>query len=220
MAIPKIIYQTYKTSNLPLITKWHVYRMKKRNPEYEYQFYDDARISKFILDEFGEDIYALYNKLYIGAAKADFFRYAILYKKGGVYLDIDSLFLRKLNDFILPNDNAIISFEKNGDYYVQYALFFEAGHPFLKRTLDIVMKNIKENTYPNDVHKMTGPSSYTLAINECIKDTPEIKYRQLGEDYDFLVKFSYRMSKTFLYGFSRKNHWKRISKTHTVLIAD
>lgn len=217
MGIPKTIYQTYKTAKLPLITKLHIYRMKKNNPDYDYQFYDDSRIAAFIKKEYGNDIYDLYDKLFIGAAKADFFRYAILYKLGGIYLDIDSLFLGKLDDFILPEDNAIISLEKSKEYYIQFALFFEANHPILKKTLDIVMKNIEENKYPYDVHKMTGPSAFTQAVEEFNRETSKANYRQVGVDYDYFVKFSYRMSKTFLYGFFRKNHWRRISKKHAVL---
>jgi mannosyltransferase OCH1-like enzyme len=217
MAIPKTIFQTFRTSKLPLLTKWHIYRMKKRNPDYDYQFYDDNRIATFLKEEYGEEVYAVYDQLFIGAAKADFFRYAILYKKGGVYLDIDSLFLTKLNQLISPTDSAILSLEKNGSFFIQFALIFEANHPILKRTLEIIIKNIKENLYPDNVHKMTGPTAFTAAIHEVIKEDPTVKYRQMNPDYDDYVKFSYPMSKTFLYGFSRKNHWKRLSKTHDVL---
>jgi len=220
MAIPKTIIQTFKTSKLPFLTRWHIRMLKKRNPEYDYQFYDDVKIDGFIKDEFGQEIFDLYKKINIGAAKADFFRYAVLYKNGGVYLDVDSLILNKLDDFILPNDSAIISLERNLKYYVQWALVFEAGHPFLKKTLEIVLNNIKENKYPHDVHKMTGPSAYSLAISECLIESPNIQYRQLGVDYDSMFRFSYPMSKFFLYGLSRKNHWKKQLTTGTVLIDD
>ncbi|MFA9290442.1 MAG: glycosyltransferase family 32 protein [Solirubrobacteraceae bacterium] len=124
MSIPKIIYQTFKTSKLPLLTKWHIMRLKQKNPNYTHEFYDDARIEKFIKEEFEPEIYNLYKKINIGATKADFFRYAILYKKGGIYLDIDSLFLTKLNEIILHNDNAIICLDTQNAHYVQWALFF------------------------------------------------------------------------------------------------
>ena len=45
-------------------------------------------------------------------------------------------------------------------------LFFDKGHPFLKRTIEVVLDNIKKNKYPNNIHKMTGPGAYTQAINE------------------------------------------------------
>src|SRR6478736_2789667 len=55
MAIPKTIYQTYKSAQLPLLTRWHISRMRRRNPEYDYQFYDDARIEYFIKEHYDAD---------------------------------------------------------------------------------------------------------------------------------------------------------------------
>lgn len=220
MAIPKIIFQTFKTNNLPFITRWHINRMIKKNPDYDYQFYDDRRAEHFIKEEFGQEVFSLFRKIEIGAAKADLFRYAILYKKGGIYLDIDSLLVKKLNDFILPGDKAVISLEKHKEFFCQWALIFEAGHPFLKKTLEMVIENLKENKYPNDVHKMTGPTAYSFAIKECLQESPDIEFRQLAEDYDGAFKFHYRMSKFFLYGFLRRNHWRKLQKTRSVLKVD
>jgi len=81
MAVPKQIFQTFKSKKLPWITKLHIWNMKRKNPEYCYFFYDDNDIQKFITNEFPPEYIESYNKLTIGAAKADFFRYAILYKK-------------------------------------------------------------------------------------------------------------------------------------------
>ncbi len=217
MAIPKTIYQTFKTSKLPLITKWHIRRMKSKNPEYDYQFYDDERIDNFIRDEFGQEIFNLYKRISIGAAKADFFRYAILYKKGGIYLDIDSLILNKLDDFILPTDSAVISLESHLEHYAQWALVFEAGHPFLEKTLEVVINNLKENKYPHNVHQMTGPTAYSLAIRECLKASPTTKYREIGPDYEDNFKFHYSTSKFFLYGLSRKDHWRKQQMNRSIL---
>jgi hypothetical protein len=107
--------------------------------------------------------------------------------------------------------------EGNLEYYCQWALVFEPEHPFLKKTLDIVMENLRENKYPNDVHKMTGPSAYSKAIQECLKESGDIEYRQVGVDYDGAFQFHYRMSKFFLYGLSRRNHWKKQQISRPVL---
>lgn len=217
MSIPKTIYQTFLNDKLPALTRWHIYQLKKRNPDYDYQFYDDLRAEEFIKAEFDTEVYDLFKRINIGAAKADFFRYAILYKKGGVYLDIDSLILKKLDEIILPDDSAIISLGSHKKNYVQWGLFFEAGHPFLEKTMEIMLENLRKNKYPYDVHRMTGPTVYTDAIEICLKESSDIKYRQMDVDYDKKLKFSYRMSKFFLYGISRKNHWKKVADTKTVL---
>lgn len=214
MSIPKIIHQTFKSAKLPFITRWHIARFRKKNADYTYEFYDDARIEKFLSEEFEEDILGLYKRLNIGAAKADFFRYAVLLKKGGIYLDIDSSIKGSLNDFIFPDDTAIISEEGNPGLYVQWALVYEAGHPFLKQTLELVCENIRYNRYPNDVHKMTGPTVYTEAINLCLKNQPETPYRLLGIDYNGHLKFKYPLSK-FLY--QKGEHWKKMQLIKPVL---
>ena len=214
MPIPKTIFQTFKSSSLPWITKWHIYRMKKMNPNYAYEFYTDERIIEFIRTYFGIDTLNIYLKIQVGAAKADFFRYLVLFNFGGIYLDIDSQIKKPLDKLIQTNDKAIISLEDNQRFYVQWAMLYEANHPFLAKTIEIVVENIRHNKYPIDSHKMTGPSAYTEAIHRCLEENPSISYRQFGIDYNGHFKFSYPMSKFFLY--NKKDHWKQMQQ-HGVL---
>ena len=64
------------------------------------------------------------------------------------------------------NDKAIITAEGNPDLYVQWALIFSKNHPILKRTIELICNNINNNIFPNDIHKMTGPTVFSKAINE------------------------------------------------------
>ncbi len=214
MSIPKVIYQTYKTSKLPLLTQWHIKNFRKRNPDYDYRFYDDERIESFFASEFPQGVFQLYKKLNIGAAKADMFRYAVLLKKGGIYLDIDSIITGRLDDYIKPEDNAIISRERHPGLFVQWALIFAPNHPFLQKTMDKIIQNIDENKYPHDVHRMTGPTVYSEAINECIADNPNISYRIMGTDYDSLFRFKYPFHSLF---YNKNEHWKKKQLSTPVL---
>lgn len=218
MPIPKIIHQTFRSEKLPFVTRWHISRFRKRNPGYRYEFYDDARIERFLMQAYDMETLHLYQKLNIGAAKADFFRYAILLKEGGVYLDIDSSIPGRLDDFIKPDDTAILSKEGNPDLYVQWALVYEANHPFLRQTMELICDNIKHNRYPHDVHKMTGPTAYTEAIKKCLAQYPETPYRLLGIDYNGHLKFKYFLSKFSLY--NKGEHWKKMQLTKPVLRPD
>lgn len=216
MSIPKIIHQTFKTRKLPWISRWHISRLRKNNPDYVYEFYDDERIEEFLHLEFDPETRQLYRRLNIGAAKADLFRYAVLLKKGGVYLDVDSAIKGSLNSFIKPDDHAIISRERNPGLYVQWALVYEPGHPFLKKTLELVLDNIRNNRYPHDVHKMTGPQVYTEAIEACLTETPVAEHRILGYDYNGYLKFKYPLSKLM---YNKGEHWKKMQLTTPVLKA-
>src|SRR5690606_10445311 len=131
-----------------------------------------------------------YNQLTIGAAKADFFRYAILYKKGGVYLDIDSGMSKPLKYLIRPDDVALISKERHVGLFCQWALIFDKDHPFLKRTLEDVLENIQTHRFPHDVHQTTGPTAFSNAIRACIAENPSVPYRIFdGIEYRGYLKF-------------------------------
>jgi len=216
MSIPKIIHQTFKTANLPFLTRWHISGFRKKNPEYAYEFYDDERIEHFLQTEFDEETLKLYRKINIGAAKADFFRYAVMLKKGGVYLDIDSSINGKLDDLIRPGDTALLSPEKNPVCYVQWAMIYEPGHPFLIRTMEMMLDNIRENKFPHDVHHMTGPTVYSLAVRDCLKKNPAIPHRIFGIEYGKHLKFKYKLGKFLLYR-KKSDHWKKLQLTSPVL---
>jgi mannosyltransferase OCH1-like enzyme len=215
MSIPKIIYQTYKNADVPALTRFFIRLMKWRNPQYRYEFYDDARIDAFFKAEYGEDVFKAYKRIDIGAAKADFFRYAVLYKFGGVYLDIDGYTIRNLDDLIQPDDAAIITMERNPGIYAQYALIFEAGHPIMKRCVDKVLDNIEHDRYANDIHKLTGPTVFTDAVNECIAEGKG-KYRIFGIDYEGFLKSKHLLHAGLLV---KREKWQKAQQSRPALKA-
>lgn len=218
MPIPKNIFQTFKSKKLPWLTQWYIWRMKKKNPEYQYYFYDDDDIQKFIKKEFPSEYIENYNKLTIGAAKADFFRYAILYKKGGVYLDIDSTASKPLRKLIKNDDHAVISRERHKGLYVQWALIFEKDHPILKKTLDLMIDNIRTHRYPNDIHATTGPTVFSSAINKSLQEDPTIRYRLFnGIEFRGYLQFKYKFGKFFLYE-KKSEHWKKKQLAQDIIV--
>ena len=215
MPIPKVIYQTYKNKNVPTLTRFFIRLMKWRNPQYRYEFYDDNRIDTFFKEEYGESVYQAYKRIDIGAAKADFFRYAVLYKFGGVYLDIDGYTTRNLDDMIKPDDAAIITEERNPGILAQYALVFEAGHPMLKRCVDKILDNIEHDRFADNIHKLTGPTVFTEAVNECIAEGKG-KYRFFGIDYEGFLR-----SKHLLHAglFVKREKWQKAQLVRPALKA-
>ena len=125
MSIPKVIYQTWKHKNLCSNLIKIRENIQKLNPDYKIIIYDDNEIDEFIKSNFDEYIYDTYSKLNIGAARADFWRYCILYKYGGVYLDMDSEIIKSLDDLIDENDQAIITRESNKGYFNNWIMIFQ-----------------------------------------------------------------------------------------------
>lgn len=111
--IPKIVWQTWKDNNIVPEVQNNINKMKKINPEYDFRLVTDIECDKFIKENFNNQIYQAYlniNPKY-GAAKADFWRYCVLYINGGIYLDLDSFIEEKLSNIIKDRDEALISLE-------------------------------------------------------------------------------------------------------------
>lgn len=164
--IEKNIFQSWHTHELHPAVKAKIDSMKELNPEYTYHLYTDEDMYNFVNTHFQGDVANCYNQLNIIVAKVDFWRYLVLYKYGGVYLDMDASIERPLRELIRDEDEAIITAEGNPDLYVQWALIFSKEHPILSKTIELIVDNIRNNRFPNDILKMTGPSVYTRAVNE------------------------------------------------------
>lgn len=232
--IEKNIFQSWHTKKLHPLVQEKIDFIKNLNPEYSYNLYNDSDMDNFVNEHFSGQIAECYNKLNIIVAKVDFWRYLVLYKYGGIYLDMDSSIKKPLNELIRSTDEAIITAEGNPNIYVQWALIFSKEHPILKKTIDLIISNIQNNSYPNDIHKMTGPSVYTNAINtihmelfnkiinhsqineytDIEYNSNNISYRLYGIDYKPYFCFTDNL-KHILY--HNKKHWTQEEKEKFLL---
>jgi len=178
MSIPKIIYQTYKTHNLPLEAKKCHIGWKDLNRDYEVKLFDDNDIYNYLKDHFNYDMLDFYNNLHIGVMKADLWRYCILKTHGGIYSDIDSICILPVSNWIqeqqntfITNDILIIGLENN-THFCQWTLVATKEHPAMKYVVQYLLDNYKkrgiDRKYEHIVHAITGPMIFTEAINDFI----------------------------------------------------
>jgi len=205
LKIPRIIHQTFRTSELHPELSDNVRKLRERNPNYEYRFYGDKDIEVFIRDNYPEDIlttYRMINPEY-GPAKADYFRYLLMHKVGGVYLDIKSNCSKPFDEIIQEDDEIILThWQQRWNYhilhntygeYCQWIMINSPGHPLLKKVIDSVTKKIRDYTVEKDgvgkwaVITTTGPLPYYYAINPDILEHNVTVYNdhtQLGLSYN------------------------------------
>ena len=220
MLVPKIIHQIFIDKNaLPDVFLQNIINIKKLNNDWDHRLYDDDDIIKFISENYSPNIIANFhaiNPLY-SAARADFFRYLLMLKVGGVYLDIKSTVTKKLDDVLLKDDTYILSnwVNRKGDLYEGYGIFPELPsrgeyqqwhiisvphHPFLKEVVSTVTQNIESyNPSRNGVGflgvmRTTGPIAYTLAIERIQKHNRFrlVNIEDLGFKYSTLATRSDR----------------------------
>jgi len=208
--IPFIVHQTFYTTNLPLEIVKIIKHNKKICPRYKFIFYNDAECANFIKTYFDEKIYNAYmslNNCY-GAMKADFFRYCVLYKIGGIYLDIKSKINIPLALIIRPEDSCILDIPRNYlepwrekmPTYEQWILIFEPNHPYLNEMIQQMVTNIENKYEPKipgypklnskqKILQLTGPDALTKAINKCITNNI-VKHRNINYNKYFTLAFT------------------------------
>ena len=93
--IPKIIHQIWLGGELPDKYKFYINTLKTINPDWEYRLWSDSDVSGFKLKNI-----SLFDNISNLGSKSDIFRYEILQRFGGIYLDIDFYGVKSFNDLI------------------------------------------------------------------------------------------------------------------------
>jgi hypothetical protein len=192
MPIPKIIHQTFPARrDMPDFLSENARKLQVMNPGWQYRLYEDADCARFIRDNYDEATERLFQAIHphYGAARADFFRYLLLYRLGGVYLDIKSgcnvpldSIIKKDDEFLLshwrdPKDGYHPAFGVTAELQ-QWHIMARAGHPFLAAVIARVSENLRQydplrqGVGKRAVLQVTGPIAYTRAIAPLLQVHP------------------------------------------------
>ena len=160
--IPLNIYLTWSTKELPIKMQENIDRMKKVNPEFNIQLYDDYDCKEFIKNNFPEDILIAFDTLKPGAYKADLWRLCILYINGGIYCDIK---LNCINNFkfiaLIEREHFVLDISgqwKEENFGLFNALIVaKPKNKLLLRCINKISENVKNKNYDYNFLYPTGP---------------------------------------------------------------
>jgi mannosyltransferase OCH1-like enzyme len=203
--IPKIIHQTFKTKKLPLELQEVVFRLKDACSTFEYRLYDDEDMYNFIKDNYDEETLKLYNMINpkLGMARADFFRYLLIYKIGGFYFDIkrcpkgDLSYWADNYKFVTSHwchkhhaDTLNYEFGEFQNWHIMS----EPNHPIIGLVIQKMKDNIRNYVHKpeeidvkTDILTVTGPLCYSEAILELKDKYQEGYFESECNDYIGLV---------------------------------
>jgi len=162
--IPKILWQTNYTNRVSLPMYLNYLFNRLMSLDYEYRYASDEIILEFFQTYASSEELEAYKKLNDGAAKADFWRLAVLYHIGGVYLDIDASFVWPLSKQISYKEKEI--FLLNKQHYTNYFMATQAKNPIYKKAIEIVVQNINDKKTRGGAYELTGPNVVNLAIGK------------------------------------------------------
>lgn len=162
--IPRIVWQTNYTNRvtLPLKAAWWWNRLL--SADHDYRFQTTSERLAFIEQHFPGRISDLYNRLTIGAAQADLWRLLVLYKYGGVYMDIDAHLVWPLHRIISAETPELFLHYKDS----AATNYFIASRPksqTIKALIDEVLYRI-ENSQSTNIYEITGPSVFQEVLSE------------------------------------------------------
>ena len=163
--IPKIIHQTWKTREIP--EKWQsaVQSVKTMHPEYEYILWTDETMAAFVKTEYPA-FYSTYTGYKYNIQRCDAFRYLVLYKYGGIYIDLDTVCKKKLDGF-LKYDLVLVKSSNISFWYTNSFFMVKPQHPFIKFCIEQLPQYTRSFVYlgkHNHIYNSTGPLFLTKII--------------------------------------------------------
>ena len=164
--IPKIIHQTWKNKNIPDEWKDAVNSCKTIHKDFKHIVWTHETMDKFVRKYYSE-FHKTYKSYKYDIQRCDAFRYLVLYKYGGIYLDMDIICNKSLNKFL--HYDLVLARSSNVETSFTNAFFMVVpNHPFFKYCIDHLSENINNFQYfGKHLHVMysTGPSFLNNMIN-------------------------------------------------------
>jgi mannosyltransferase OCH1-like enzyme len=159
--VPLVIYNSWHSNMLPPKMKENITSLVKNNPEFDYFLYSDDASRQYIRDNYPDEVLNAFDALKPGAYKSDLWRYCILYKEGGVYIDIKYNTLRPLLQIV---SDSPYMFVKDKDWsesmfncFYNGAMITPPNNPVLKECIDEIVNNTTLRIYNANSLDVTGP---------------------------------------------------------------
>ena len=170
--IPKIIWQTYESEykDLPPLALECANSWQEKNPDWEYKYVSGKERAEFVLNNFGQEWFDIYNSYKTNILRADLWRYMCLSINGGLYADLDLLCKESIGHFFDLSHNFIASEDPNGPGYSQMIFASSPQNIFLENLLkDIKIKYYQKNVYSNIIDYETNEVGYIIFTNSIIQ---------------------------------------------------
>jgi mannosyltransferase OCH1-like enzyme len=147
-SIPRVIHQTWKSSNLseyPGYNSHELWKYRYEHRGYQIRLWTDEDIEELIVTRY-PDLHQYYHQFPYGIQRADVARYLILYHEGGFYCDLDvfpnALFINHFKSFHL-----IIPFSTDSHTLSNHFLGASKGSPFM---LYLITSLKEQSSSPSD----------------------------------------------------------------------
>jgi len=188
--IPCNIFQTWQDKKIPPLMYLAITKIKKYNPRFRYYLFDDNDCREFIKNNFDHEILNAYDSLIPGAYKADLWRYCILYKMGGIYLDIKYTPMNGFRFFNLLDSEYFVLDNGGGGIY-NALIVCKPGNEILLKAIKQIIHNVKTRNYGSNFLEPTGPHLLVKYFSEQEQNSLILKHKVIGpNDNDKIITYN------------------------------
>ena len=168
--IPKIIWQTYESEykDLPPLALECANSWQEKNLDWEYKYVSGKERAEFVLNNFGEEWFTIYNSYTVNVLRSTLWRYMCLYINGGFYADLDIFCKKPINSWIDLDLDFAVSKEPDNPGLTQMIFASSKKNIFLEN----VLKEIKQIYYINKIDNTT----YNNVIDYSIYQTGYVTF--------------------------------------------
>jgi hypothetical protein len=185
--IPKNIFLTWKSYDIPYDMSATINKNKADYPDFTFYIYDDKLCKDFITAHFNSTVVDAFNTLIPGSYKADLWRYCVLYIHGGIYMDIkfkilglDLLKLIENECFVKDRPSHF----KNGKGVYNGFIVVKPRNNYLLQAIQTIILNVQIKNYGHNPLYPTGPGllgeilppDYNFKLTYDCKDLQNIVY--------------------------------------------
>lgn len=149
MLIPRILWQTYKSSDPPAAAAACMASWRKYNHNHKFIYMGDLECEEFIEQWFEPEFFEMYKALPVGVMKADVWRVAVVYIYGGIYADVDTECRAPVEDWIGSSSTLVAAVENDTGALGNFAFAAIPRHPALYRVLQTFVELYNSESFMN-----------------------------------------------------------------------
>ena len=156
------------------------------NPDWLYVLWDDD-MSNLMVKSYFPELWKVYSKYPTGVQRCDAFRYCILYRYGGFYVDVDTKCFKSITPILssLKKKPIILVESSNTPFFYKlkisnFAMYSTPNQNFWKKIIDDVIKSgtwTKFVPYSLNIINSTGPGMLYRAVRKYKPDIEIISSR-------------------------------------------
>jgi len=161
--IPLKVYTCWHTETLPPKMLQNYNYFISNNPELEFTLFDEIKCRKFISRYFDKSVLNAYDSLIPSSYKSDLWRFCVLHKKGGIYIDVK---YNCVNDFKLIDlctkehftmERKNIEWGPNNFGIYTALIAVKPYNKIIGKCIKRIVKNVSDKYYGFNALYPTGP---------------------------------------------------------------